>query len=91
MKLEVKVSTNVYEGFELEESITGFDDAEKIGLRVGRAVRDWLRSVPISKNGRHMRLEVDAQWRDGSAVIPAAIDGAGAVMAPKRRRRKKAA
>ena len=89
MELNVKVSTNVYEGFKLEESITGFDDAEKIGLRVGRAVRDWLRAVPISKSGRRMRLEVDAAWQDGEKSVPAAIDGAGAVMARKRRRRKK--
>lgn len=89
MELNVKASTNVYEGLELEPRITGFDDAEKIGLRVGRAVRDWLRNVPISKSGRRMRIEIDASWSDGQKPVPAAIDGAGATMAPKRRRRKK--
>jgi hypothetical protein len=89
MELKVKVSTNLYEGFELEQTIANFDDAEKIGLRVGRAVRDWLRNVPISRNGRLMRLEVGANWLDGDKPVPTAIDGAGAVMKPKRRRRKK--
>lgn len=68
MQLNVKVSTNVYEGFELDQAITGFDDAEKIGQRVGRAVRDWLRAVPISKNGRRMRVDIDAGWAEVPSV-----------------------
>lgn len=82
MELHVKVSTNVYEGFELDQAITGFDDAEKIGLRVGRAVRDWLRAVPISKNGRRMRVEIDAGW----AEIPSV-----AIKETKRSRRRRKA
>ena len=90
MELHVKADTNVYEGFELEESITGFDDAEKIGLRVGRAVRDWLRAVPISKNRWHMRIQVDAQWRDGKAPTVAERAATATDAAARQRRRKRA-
>jgi len=81
VELKVEVSTNVFEGFELDHTITGFDDAEKIGQRVGRAVRDWLRSVPISKNGRRMRIEVDATWQEAGRVKIAEEK-------PKRKRKK---
>lgn len=81
MELHVEVSTNVYEGFELDQAITGFDDAEKIGARVGRAVRDWLRAVPISKNGRRMRVEISAGWREAPQVKVQEHE-------PKRRRKK---
>lgn len=87
MELHIKVSTNVYEGFELEESIAAVDDAEKIGQRVGRAVRDWIREVPITNSGRHLRLEVDARWHNGAK--PAVVERAATTNDKPARRRKR--
>lgn len=64
MELRVEVSGH-REDFERESFIVkGFDDAEKIGTKVGRAVRDWLRRVPVRKQGQRIRVEVNAGWTE---------------------------
>jgi hypothetical protein len=90
MQLKVQVSTNVYEGFELEETLVSFDDAEKIGQKVGRAVRNWIREVPLTKNGRRMRIEVNAGWHEAAQRAAAESTENGAAAKPARRRRKRA-
>jgi len=91
MKLVITARTDYREGFELKETVRGFDDAEKIGIRVGRAVRDFVRNVPLSKNGKRIRFDVFAEWRDGKRAAPVETSDAVGATAPKRRRPKKAA
>jgi hypothetical protein len=81
MQLKVSVTSWGEEGLEIEENITAFEDAEKIGVRVGRAVRDFLRHVPLTRNGAHTRIDVRAEYVEREPRAPAA-------QAPKRRRKK---
>jgi hypothetical protein len=81
MQLKVTVNSWGEEGLDIEENITGFDDAEKIGTRVGRAVRDFLRHVPLTRNGARTHIDIRAEYVEREPRAPAA-------QAPKRRRKK---
>jgi hypothetical protein len=83
MQLKVTVSSWGEEGLEIDETIGSFEDAEKIGTRVGRAVRDFLRHVPLTRNGAHTQFDVRAGYVEREPR--AAADGA-----PKRKRKKAA-
>lgn len=61
-----------------EFTITDFQDAEKIGLKAGRAIRDFIRNVPLRAGHHHERVAVDCVWEEQAAAEP------------KPRRRKKA-
>jgi hypothetical protein len=83
MQLKVEVGGFGQEEIDIEQTIVDFDDSEKIGLRVGRAVRNFLRNVPIRRASSRMTIYVTAGWVEREPR--AAANGA-----PKRKRKKAA-
>jgi hypothetical protein len=81
MQLKVHVWTPGRPGSVNGETISTLDDAEKIGTRAGRWVRDFLRNVPMRRAGARMQIFVDASWVERE---PRA-NGEGK---PRRRRKK---
>lgn len=81
MQLKVEITSWGEEGLDINETISSFEDAEKIGTRVGRAVRDFLRHVPMTKNGARTQIRIDAAFTEREPR--ASADGQ-----PKRRRKK---
>lgn len=73
------------------DALIEFDDADKIGIQVGRAVRDWLRQRPVRASGTRTRFDVHAWWTMGDQHNPAAEGVETVDHSPKRRRRKRAA
>jgi hypothetical protein len=84
--MQLKIVVNGLGG-EIQENqvIKTFDDLDKLALRVGRAVKAWVRQTPMRKQGSHTELDVRAFWveRGGGEAEP---ESAGS--APARRRRK---
>jgi hypothetical protein len=72
-------------------TLTRLDEAEGIGMKVGRVVRDFVRTRPIRKAPTRLQLDIRATWREGAHVMQTAPEAQSVVSAPKRRRRKKAA
>ena len=65
MQLKVTVGMWGESGLAIDEQIVSFDDAERIGVRVGRAVRDFLRHVPMTRNGAHTQIDIRAAYEEG--------------------------
>jgi hypothetical protein len=89
--MQLEVSVHMYGAKVPAESftLTHFDQAESIGMKVGRVVRDFIRSRPIRKSGTRLQLDVRAIWKDGAGpVVDTGLQLADEVK-PKRRRRKK--
>jgi len=82
MQLKVEIGSWCEDGLEIGEVITSFDDAEKIGARVGRAVRDFIRRTPMTRGGAHTRIDVVAYYTEREPRAPSAQ--------AKKRRKKKA-
>lgn len=81
MQLKVEVVGFGQEEIDIEQTISDLNDAEKIGIKVGRAVRDFLRNVPMRRAHSRMNIVVTAAWYEGAPR--AAKDGS-----TKRRRKK---
>jgi len=90
MQLEVKLLRNGQSLPDVSWTLTRLYEAERIGLRVGRAVRDFIRSTPLRIGPARLRLDVVARWRDGATVEPAAPADTVEDQPPKRKRRKAA-
>jgi len=70
MQLKINVHGWGHEAIDIEHAITSLDDAEKIGVQVGRSVRDFLRNVPMRRNGSRMTVNVSAWWAEGEPRAP---------------------
>lgn len=84
--MQLKIVVNGLGGVDISENqvIKTFDDLDKLALRVGRAVKAWVRQVPVRKQGSHATLDLRAAWVErGEKAEP---ESAGS--APARRRRK---
>jgi hypothetical protein len=81
MRLEVSVHMYGAQVPAQSWTLTEFDQAEGIGAKVGRVVRDFVRTRPIRKGGTRLALDVRATWREDSPAAPA-------TPATKRRRKK---
>lgn len=81
MQLKVEIGGFGQEEIDIEQTIADLDDAEKIGIRVGRAVRDFLRNVPMRRTGSRMTIFVHANWIEREPR-------AAAEDKPRRRRKK---
>jgi hypothetical protein len=81
--MQLEVSVHMYGAEVPAESftLTRFDQAESIGMKVGRVVRDFIRSRPIRKSGTRLQLDVRTTWREDSKA-------AQAEPTTKRRRKK---
>jgi len=79
----LEVSVHLYGAQVAAESwtLTQLDQAEGIGAKVGRVVRDFVRTRPIRKGGTRLQLDVRATWHE---LEPRAESNGR----PKRRRKK---
>lgn len=75
MQLKV-VLYKPYDGREDEDnevfSVATFQDAEKIGLRAGRALRDFIRNVPMRPGVHRESVRVECTWEEAAVVERAA-------------------
>lgn len=70
-------------------TLTQLDQAEGIGAKVGRVVRDFVRTRPIRKGGTRLQLDVRATWREDNHLAETEPAETGEERPLKRRRRKK--
>jgi len=62
--MQLKIVVNGLGGAEIAENtvIRTFDDLDKLAARVARAVKAWVRQVPVRKQGSHATLDLRASW-----------------------------
>lgn len=62
--MQLKIEVRGVSGVELGENLVvkTFDDLDKLGLRVARAVKAWLRNTPVRKQSSHAVLDLRAYW-----------------------------
>ena len=72
MQLHLRVECSWDEADEAvyDEVLTTFDEQEKIGIRVGRLVRDWLRQVPVRRQGDRANIYLAASWDESTPRAP---------------------
>lgn len=68
-----------------------FADQEKVAARIARAVRNWIRVVPVRNSGSRLDLRVTAEWIEAPErkVHAADIDQDGKVTAKRKRKARK--
>ena len=65
-----------------------FADQDKVAARIARAVRNWIRVVPVRHNGSKLDLVVTAEWLEDKHVpVP---DGTGPPVFVRQLKRKPA-
>ena len=89
--MHLEVSVHMYGAAVPAQSwtLTQLDQAEGIGIKVGRVVRDFVRTRPIRKGGTRLQLDVRAIWREGAKAAQIVVTDAAEERPLKRRRRKK--
>jgi len=50
-----------------------FADQEKVARQIARAVRDWIRVVPVRNSGSRLDLKVTAEWIEDVMRIPLSV------------------
>lgn len=66
MQLHVSLSSWDEDGLTIDQTITSFDDLDKIASKVGRAVKSFLRAVPVRKQRSRQQFTVDATWTEAA-------------------------
>lgn len=89
MKLEVSVHMYGAQVPAQSWTLTELDQAESIGMKVGRVVRDFVRTRPLRKGGTRLQLDVRTTWREDKHRVQAVEEPIDVKITPKRRRRKK--
>lgn len=90
MRLEVSVHLYGAEVPACSWTLTKLDQAESIGAKVGRVVRDWVRQRPIRKGGTHLALDVRCKWQEDGEPQKLYPQDDVEVPVPKPRRKKRA-
>jgi hypothetical protein len=49
-----------------DDVLTSFDEQERIGLVVGRAVRDWLRRIPHRRQPTRATVHLEGIWDEST-------------------------
>jgi hypothetical protein len=70
MELHVELYLPGEEGEEIDQVVSSLSGIDKIAARVGRSVRDYLRTVPVRAQAASFNFAVKAQWHD-AAPAPA--------------------
>jgi hypothetical protein len=89
MRLEVSVHMYGAEVPAQSWTLTELDQAESIGMKVGRVVRDFVRTRPLRKGGTRLQLDVRTTWREDNHGKQAEPKPIMTVSMPKGRRRKR--
>lgn len=66
MQLHVSLKSWGDDGLDIEQTVTSFDDLDKIANKVGRAVKSFLRAVPVRKQRSRQQFTVDATWTEAA-------------------------
>lgn len=66
LHLRVECSWGDEEEAVIEQELTSFDEQEKIAVQIGRKVRDWLRQIPVRRQGDRQTIHLDAGWVEGA-------------------------
>lgn len=65
-----------------------FADQDKIAARIARAVRNWIRVVPVRNSGSRLDLRVTAEWVEGTdSRLPIQPEAAPTQRSSKRKRK----
>lgn len=72
MQLTVRLGGHGDEELSGSHVIRTFDDLDKFALRVGRAIKRWVRQVPLRKQGSSAQITLNAFWveRGGGKAEP---------------------
>lgn len=54
----------------LRQEVNTFADQEKVAARIARAVRNWIRVVPVRSGGTRLDLRVLGEWVEDVGRIP---------------------
>ncbi len=88
MQLKVRLSdTQFHQGddeLENEFEIGQFSDADKIGARFARLIRNFIRETPVRASRHRTRFMVECWWEENETAAPAP---AGDAPRPKRKRK----
>jgi len=70
--MQLKIVVTGLGGVEIAENqvIKTFDDLDKLALRVGRAVKRWVREVPLRKQGSSATITLKACWVERGGEKP---------------------
>ncbi len=64
MQLRIEMSGYGAEYLELDRVVSTFDDQDKIAAQVARAVKRFIRAVPVRKQRSRLNINVDAYWTE---------------------------
>jgi len=70
MQLHLQVGFSDEDELVFDDVLASFDEQEKIGLRIGRAVRDWLRRIPHRRQPTRAHVYLDAVWTEADPRAP---------------------
>ncbi len=62
MQLKVRLYTGALESGETNLEVRTFLDIRRVGNETARAVRDWLRQVPMTPGPKHHQVNIYATW-----------------------------
>lgn len=91
MQLKVGVpSTSVEDEFDGSDvTVTSFRDINRIGAQVARAVRSWLRQIPMTPHVKTRMFTISAEWVEGKdSRLPIQPEAAPTRPTRKRKARK---
>jgi hypothetical protein len=66
LHLNVECSWGDEDDAVIEQELTSFDEQEKIAVQIGRKVRDWLRQIPVRRQGDRQVIRLAARWVEGA-------------------------
>jgi len=66
MQLHVRMSSWGVDALDIDQVVHSFDDLDKIAAQVGRAVRKFLREVPVRKQRSRNVFDVTATWTEAA-------------------------
>ena len=68
--MQLKIDVEMWGEDEVEGSrvIRSFEELDKLAAQVGRAVKRWVRQVPLRKRGSRTQIGLTAQWVERGAA-----------------------
>lgn len=66
MQLHLEVGCSWEDDLAFEQVLTSFDEQEKMAIAIGRKVRDWLRQVPVRRQGDRAHIYLNASWDESA-------------------------
>jgi len=89
MHLQIRLYTGDLATGEINVRIHSFQDIRRVGNDTARAVRNWLRQVPMTPGPKHHQVNLYANWIQDKPN-PEPVDQKLAVATPRATRKRKA-